>query len=80
MDDEKAISLPVRDLEQLKIMLAAWYAYLKEASDNFSRGEFSRYLKTPVIYDIANDRLEILFTGDEDLLKRFKDHVLNSNP
>ena len=75
MSDEKAISMPVKDIDQLKILLATWYSFLQEVSDNFTKGDYTTALKTPVIYDLAQDRVEILFTGDEELLKNFKTHV-----
>ncbi len=79
MSDEKAISMPVKDIPQLKVLLAAWYSFLREESDNFSKGDFSRYLKTPVIYDLSRDEIEILFTGSEELLGHFRDHVFRNS-
>lgn len=75
MDDEKVISIPVTDLAQLKILLTAWYSFLQEASNNFQDGDFSRFLKTPVIYNMAKDEIELLITGDAELLKKFKEHI-----
>jgi len=76
MEDEKAISIPVKDLTQLKVVLAAWYAFLRDVSDNFAREEYARFLKTPVIYDLAKDEIDVMFTGSQELLNEFRSHVL----
>ena len=79
VESEKAISLPVKDIAQLKVILATWYAYLRDSSDNFTKGDFARYLKTPVIYDLAKDEIEILFTGSEEMLNDFRSHVFKTD-
>ena len=75
MNEEKAIAMPVKDIPQLKIILATWYSFLRDYSDNFSKGEFTQYLKTPVLYDLSKDEIEILFTGTDELLKHFREHI-----
>ena len=75
MSEEKAISMPVKDIAQLKVILATWYAFLRDISGNFAQKDYSRYLKTPVIYDLSKDRIEIMFTGSEELLQEFKSHI-----
>ena len=75
MEDDKAISVPVKDISQLKIVLATWYSFLREHSKNFTQGDYSRYLKTPVFYDLSKDEIELLFTGSDEILKEFREHI-----
>ena len=75
MSGEKAISVPVREITHMKVILATWYSFLRDHADEFSREEFTRYLKTPVIYDLEKDEIELLFTGSDELLKKFRDHI-----
>jgi hypothetical protein len=75
MEQDKAISLPVKEITHLKVILATWYSFLRDQSANLAKDEFTRYLKTPVIYDLENDQIELLFTGSEELLQLFKDHI-----
>ena len=72
---EKAISIPVKDIPQLKIILATWYSFLRDYSDNFSKGNYTKYLKTPIIYNLAKDEIEIMFTGSDEVLENFKKHI-----
>ncbi len=78
MNQDKAISLPVKEIAHLKIMLATWYAFLRDQADSLPPEEFSRYLTTPVLYDLNKDEIEILFTGSTELLNRFREHVFKS--
>ncbi|MCB1308315.1 MAG: hypothetical protein KDK30_09060 [Leptospiraceae bacterium] len=78
MNNEKAISMPVKEIAHMKVILATWYSFLRERMDELSKEDFTRYLKTPVIYDLENDQIELLFTGTEDLLQKFKDHVFKT--
>lgn len=80
MNQDKAISLPVKEITHLKVILATWYSFLRDQSDRLSKEEFTRYLNTPVIYDLEHDEIELLFTGSEELLGRFKDHVTKGSP
>lgn len=75
MEQDKAISLPVKEITHLKVILATWYSFLRDQSANLSKDDFTRFLKTPVIYDLEKDQIELLFTGTEELLQQFKDHV-----
>ncbi len=79
MNEEKAISMPLKDIAQLKIILATWYSFLRDHSDNFTKGDYSQYLKTPVLYDLAKDEVEVLFTGTEELLKDFQTHIFRES-
>ncbi|MCB1174333.1 MAG: hypothetical protein KDK39_12240 [Leptospiraceae bacterium] len=77
MPNSKAISIPIKDIAQLKVVLAAWYAFLREA-DQLSHQELTDSLKTPVIYDIEKDKVELLFTGSAALLESFRSHINKS--
>jgi len=79
MNEDKAISLPVKEITHLKVVLATWYAFLRDQMDSLTKEDFSRYLKTPVIYDLEKDEIEVLFTGSSELLGKFKDHILAGN-
>jgi len=76
MIQEKVISMPVREITDLKIILATWYKFLQDQSDKLNAEEFSRCLKTPVILNLETNEVELLFTGSEELLKGFKDFIL----
>jgi hypothetical protein len=80
MKTDKAISLPVKEITHLKVILATWYSFLRDQADSLSQEDFTRYLNTPVIYDLEHDEIELLFTGSEELLNRFKDHILKGAP
>lgn len=70
--------MPVKEITHLKVILATWYSFLRDHLDNLSREDFTRFLKTPVIYDLEKDEIEILFTGSEKLLNQFREHVTKS--
>ena len=75
MDQQKVISMPIKDIEQLKIVLATWYTFLRDQSASMTDEEFANSLKAPVIYDLEQDHIEILFTGSHTLLTSFSDFV-----
>lgn len=75
MNNQKAISIPIKDLSQLKVVLAAWYAYLRDSKE-LSHAELTDCLKTPTIYNLEKDEIELFFTGSIELLDSFKKHVL----
>ena len=77
MQESKAISIPINDISQLKVVLAAWYAYLRDAK-GLSHEDLTDSLKTPVIYNLEEDKIELLFTGSSDLLESFRRHITNS--
>lgn len=74
MKNQKAISIPIKDISQLKVVLAAWYAYLRD-TEELSREELTECLKTPVIYNLEDDKIELMFTGSSQILDKFKNHV-----
>jgi len=75
---DKVFAISIRELPHLKILLSAWYGFLKENLDNkiLSEEEFTSSLKSPVIYNQKEDRLELLLSGPESLLDSFKKEVL----
>lgn len=75
---DKIISIPVKEIAHLKVMLATWYAFLRDQADSLSNEEFSRFLNTPVILDLEKDEIQLMFTGTEDLLNRFKKFIQES--
>lgn len=79
MENEKLISMPIKDLAQLKIVLATWYSFLKDQAGSLSEEAFASSLKTPVLYDLEKDQIEVLFTGSRELLKKFSDYVFQTN-
>ncbi|MCB1171883.1 MAG: hypothetical protein KDK25_16160, partial [Leptospiraceae bacterium] len=78
-EKEKLISMPIKDLAQLKIVLATWYSFLKDQAGNLSQEAFASSLKTPVLYDLEKDQVEVLFTGSQELLKQFSDYVFQTS-
>lgn len=76
MTNEKVISMPVREITDLKVILATWYKFLQDQSDKLTPDDFSRCLRTPVILNLETNDVELLFTGSEELLKGFKDFIL----
>jgi hypothetical protein len=78
MSHEKVISMPVREISDLKLLLATWYKFLQDQSDRLTNEEFARSLKTPIILNLETDETELLFTGSEELLKGFKDFILTA--
>ena len=74
MQNPKAISIPIKDIAQLKVILAAWYAYLRDA-EGLAHEDLTESLKTPVIYNLEEDKIELLFTGSSDFLEAFRKHI-----
>lgn len=72
MATEQAISFPIADLDQLKIILASWYNFLSEEESEIGPEKFREYLKTPVFYNMGGDQVEVLFCGTPELLAKFK--------
>lgn len=79
MASDKIISMPIREIPDLKVILATWYSFLREQMESLSQEEFTRFLKTPVVYNLEKDEIEILFTGSEELLKKFSDYVFKNS-
>jgi len=79
MAADKIISMPIHEIPDLKVILATWYSFLRDQMDSLNQDDFTRYLKTPVVYNLEKDEIEILFTGTEELLKKFSDFVFKNN-
>jgi hypothetical protein len=79
MQKDKVISIPVSEISDLKIILATWYFFLRDHLDTIDRAVFDRFLKTPVIYNLEKDEIEILFTGTEEILKNFTQYVFKKD-
>lgn len=71
---QKAITVPTRELSHQKIILAAWYNFLKEAFDQgkIQTIEFTDYLKANVVYDMDKDQIELVLTGNQEILDSFR--------
>ncbi|HMU81761.1 MAG TPA: hypothetical protein PKE49_18010 [Leptospiraceae bacterium] len=78
MSAEKVITMPVREIADVKVILATWYKFLQDQADKLNAEEFSRSLKTPIILNLETDELELLFTGSGELLQGFKDFILTT--
>jgi len=81
--DEKMLSVKVRDLHQLKLLLATWYTYLREKASSLDEDEFRSALRTPVVYDIEKDEIELLIPGSFGLLSDLNDFlrsIANNEP
>jgi len=72
-----AISLPVNDVAQIKLMMQTWYLYLSGEfkSGKLSDEQLTASLSTPLIYSEQNDALELNFTGSRELLDQFQKAV-----
>ncbi len=81
MATEKVITLSVKELPHLKIILSAWYNFLKESYDKkkFTSEEFTEFLKTPVMYDLDKDQIELMFCGKEEILEEFRELIFNKD-
>ena len=79
MSAEKVITMPVREIADVKVILATWYKFLQDQADKLNAEEFSRSLKTPIILNLETDELELLFTGSNELLQGFKDFILTTS-
>lgn len=75
---EKVVTIKIKDLQQLKIILATWYSYLISKQKEKTI-DFQEAIKTPIIYNIEKDELELLITGTEDVLKELNLYVQNLN-
>ena len=78
MNQEKVISMPIKEIPDLKVILATWYTFLRDQTGKIEKDDFTRFLKTHVVYNIEKDEIEILFTGTDELLKKFSDYVFKA--
>jgi glycerol kinase len=75
---EKVIAIKIKDINQLKIILATWYSYLlTKNKENLT--DFQEAIKTPIIYNIEKDELELLLTGSYEMLQELNHFIQNLN-
>ncbi len=77
MKSPKVISIGIRELSHQKVILAAWYNFLKESFDQkkCTGDEFTEFLKANVMYDLDKDQIELMLSGSEQLLEEFKKSI-----
>lgn len=77
---QKAITIPTKELSHQKIILAAWYNFLKESFDegNITNQEFSEFLRANVVYDLDKDQIDLILTGNDSILDRFRTQIFGS--
>jgi len=77
MKSPKIVSIGIKELSHQKVILAAWYNFLKESYDQkkCTSEEFSEFLKAHIMYDLDKDQIELLLSGTESLLEEFKKSI-----
>ncbi|EOQ87291.1 hypothetical protein LEP1GSC202_3580 [Leptospira yanagawae serovar Saopaulo str. Sao Paulo = ATCC 700523] len=77
MKSPKIITIGIKELAHQKVILAAWYNFLKENFDakKVSAEEFTLYLQAHVMYDLDKDQIELMLSGTESLLEEFKKSI-----
>jgi hypothetical protein len=77
MKPPKIITIGIKELAHQKVILAAWYNFLKESFDSkkLTSDEFTEYLKAHVMYDLDKDQIELMLSGSEPLLEEFKKSI-----
>lgn len=77
MKPSKIITIGIKELPHQKVILAAWYNFLKEAFDQkkITAEEFSDSLQAHVMYDLDKDQIELMLAGSESLLEEFKKSI-----
>ncbi|TGL20152.1 hypothetical protein EHQ46_12250 [Leptospira yanagawae] len=77
MKSPKIITIGIKELAHQKVILAAWYNFLKENFDakKVSAEEFTLYLQAHVMYDLDKDQIELMLSGTETLLEEFKKSI-----
>ncbi|EKJ87767.1 hypothetical protein [Leptospira meyeri] len=77
MKPSKIITIGIKELAHQKVILAAWYNFLKENFDakKVSAEEFTLYLQAHVMYDLDKDQIELMLSGPEMLLEDFKKSI-----
>ncbi|GBF50670.1 hypothetical protein LPTSP4_21970 [Leptospira ryugenii] len=77
MKPAKIITIGIKELSHQKVILAAWYNFLKESYDQkkLSGEEFTDFLKAHVMYDLDKDQIELMLSGTEPLLEEFKKSI-----
>ncbi|TGL53589.1 hypothetical protein EHQ59_08340 [Leptospira kemamanensis] len=77
MKSSKIITIGIKELAHQKVILAAWYNFLKENFDakKVSAEEFTLYLQAHVMYDLDKDQIELMLSGTESLLEEFRKSI-----
>lgn len=77
----KALTIPTKELAHMKVILAAWYNFLKEIHDSgkIPVEEFTEFLKANVVYDMDKDQVDLILHGKDEILIQFKEYVFGSN-
>jgi|JI10StandDraft_1071094.scaffolds.fasta_scaffold624312_2 hypothetical protein len=77
---QKAITVPTKELSHQKIILAAWYHFLKEKFDQgkIQPNEFTDFLKANVVYDMDKDQVDLMLTGTQEVLDAFRSQLFGS--
>ncbi|BDA77928.1 hypothetical protein LPTSP3_g08580 [Leptospira kobayashii] len=77
MKAPKIITIGIKELAHQKVILAAWYNFLKESFDakKLTGDEFTQYLQAHVMYDLDKDQIELMLSGSEPLLEEFKKSI-----
>jgi len=80
MKGNKVISIGIKELSHQKVILAAWYNFLKQSFDQkkLSNEDFSDSLKAHVMYDLDKDQIELMLSGPENLLEEFRKSIFGS--
>lgn len=79
--EKKVVSIKINDLQQIKIILSTWYSYLinKINNNKLPQSEFQEAIKTPILYNLEKDELELLLYGSEEMLKDLNNYIENIN-
>ncbi|MCZ8344537.1 MAG: hypothetical protein O9301_16000 [Leptospira sp.] len=77
MKSTKIITIGIKELAHQKVILAAWYNFLKENFDakKLTADEFTQYLEAHVMYDLDKDQIELMLSGSESLLDEFRKSI-----
>ncbi len=77
--EKKLVTIKIKDTQQLKIILSMWYSYLINQYNQkiIEESDFKELIKTPILYNIEKDELELMLYGTEDMLKELNTYLQN---
>ncbi|MCS7204463.1 MAG: hypothetical protein NZ853_02070 [Leptospiraceae bacterium] len=78
-EKEKVVTIPIKEINQLKVILAIWYSYVLSKSNESFPQQSAQALKTPIVYNIEKDELELILSGTEEMLKELTQHIQQLN-
>jgi hypothetical protein len=80
MKSSRILSFAIKELSHQKVILAAWYNFLKEENDagKLASEEFIEFLRASVVYDLDKDQIELVLSGSEELLEKFHKSIFKS--